>query len=425
VENELAALRLPREPVREGTRRAIVLSGGGARGAYEVGVLRFVFERLAPRLGFVPRFDLYCGTSVGAVHAAHLVAYADDPQAGIRALTEIWRAMSFATVYRFGMSDAFSFSRTLFGFMLGTPAPTEKQPARLHGLLNTTPLEQLVVKNIPWRRLRRNLYTRQAEALTVSATEIATGRTIVFVDNRDRRVPGWTHDTVVVATPARIGPEHALASAAIPFLFPAVRVGGRYFCDGGLRQITPLTPALRLGANRVMVIGLRSRTPDDDSPELRAERERQFLSASFLFGKVLDAFLLDPVDYDLARMRVLNQVLRAGVEQYGSSYLDKINQVVIRERGLGFQVVEDCFVKPSQNIGTIAAHHVARLRRRPAKTWIGGFAFRSLTSGSPEDEADLMSYLLFDGEYASELMELGMQDAERQEADLARFFTMP
>jgi NTE family protein len=376
----------PHEEPREGLRRAIVLSGGGARGAYEAGVLRYIYDELPARLGFVPRLDLYCGTSVGAVHACYLAAHADSPREGVRGLTEIWREMEFATVYRFGVSDALSFSRTVLGFVTGAPADTTDLPERIHGLLNTEPLERMVVQRIPWRRLRRNLRSRLVTALTVSATEIATGRTVVFVDNRERRVPSWTSDEIVIARSTRIGPEHALASAAIPFLFPAVRVGATYFCDGSLRQFAPLAPALRLGANRILVIGLRAATTDEPTT-LLAERERQFLSAGF-----------------------------------GPEHLERINRLVERERGLGFRLVRDCFIRPSRNIGTIAAKHVERMRVSGSLSWIGNAAFRALTRGAPEEEADLMSYLMFDGEYANELLELGRADAAASADELESFF---
>ena len=413
----------PLQERREGRRVGLVLSGGGARGAYEAGVLQHVFGPLARRLGFTPRIDIYAGASVGAVHCCYLAAHADQVDGGTESLHDLWRAMSFSRVYRFGISDALSFGGTLLGSLLGSATESEGHPDRLHGMLNTTPLEQLVIEQIPWRRLRRNVRNGLFDALSVSATEVATGRTVVFVDNLERRVQSWTRDPLQVAVPARISPKHALASAAIPLLFPAVRIGDTYFADGSLRQHTPLTPALRLGANRLLIIGLRAPETKTVDSRVAVERIEQFRSVGYLVGKVLNALLIDRLEYDVAHMRVLNEALRAGVEACGPDHLDHINPQIERERGLGFQIVQECFVRPSEDIGAIAARHVRRLREERQGSWIGNWTFRALTRGAPEDEADFMSYLLFDGGYAQELMELARSDAARAEDELAALFS--
>lgn len=412
---------LPLQEKRVGARPALVLSGGGARGAYETGVLSFVFGRLAERLGFVPRFDVFSGTSVGAVHTCFLAGHATRLQAGVREMVDLWRNMSFGSVYRLGARDLLSFSGTLLGSAFGTSTESRTQADRIHGLLNTTPLERLVVGQIPWRQLRRNVRHGPVDTLCVTATEIASGRTVTFVDNRERQVPSWTRDPLQVAIPSRIGPGHTLASAAIPFLFPAVRVRDTYYCDGGLRQHTPLTPALRLGADRVLVIGLRYTQPTDLRDPLAEERLEQFRSVGFLVGKVLNALLLGRLEYDVAHMRVLNQVLQAGLNVCGEDHLEHITPEVESVRGMGFRMVRDVFVQPSQDIAAIAARHVREMRGK-VPGWFRSLVFRALTRGAPNEEADLMSFLLFDGNYAADLIELGHNDAERVENELAALF---
>ena len=152
-------------------------------------MLYFVYGKLARRLGFLPRIDAFCGSSVGSVHSCYLAAHADRPIQGVSGLVEIWREMAFSTVYSFGMGDALNFTRTLLGSVWGSATESEEHPERLHGLLNTTPLEDLVVKRIPWRRLRRNLHRGIVEHVCVSATEIGTDRTIAVHRQAGRAGP--------------------------------------------------------------------------------------------------------------------------------------------------------------------------------------------------------------------------------------------
>jgi hypothetical protein len=127
----------------------------------------------------------------------------------------------------------------------------------------------------------------------------------------------WLHDPFVVARPTALGPRHALASAAIPFIFPAPRIDGGYFCDGGLRLNTPLAPALRLGADRLLIIGLRHPPTPEEEAALSPHRESNYTSLAYLGGKVLNALLLDHVDYDVDRLRLVNAILDTGVRAYG------------------------------------------------------------------------------------------------------------
>ena len=173
----------------------------------------------------------------------------------------------------------------------------------------------------------------------------------IFIETRDRSLPRWTRDPTIVPRPTRLLPTHALASAAIPVLFPAVRVASTYYADGGLRLNTPLAPALRLGADRVLVVALRQNPQQASEAALAEQRVGDYGSPLFLFGKVLNALLLDHIDTDLARMRVMNEILADGEKAYGPEFLERINEVAGRERGQQFRRIDDVVIRPSADLG--------------------------------------------------------------------------
>ncbi|MHC4608311.1 MAG: patatin-like phospholipase family protein, partial [Planctomycetota bacterium] len=239
-------------------RRAVVFSGGGARGAYEAGVVRYLVEELPRRLGRPVEFDILCGTSVGAIHACFLAATADQgPERGAR-LVDFWSSMRLDQVLPLSARDLIRLPRRLLGVRRIAEAMRDGEaPDRLYGLLDTSELERIVLRAMPWRRIRTNVNAGRVDAVCIAATQIGTGRVVIFMETRERRIQHWTRDPSIVPRPTRLLPTHALASAAIPLLFPAVRVASTYYADGGLRLNTPLAPALRLGADRVLVIALR------------------------------------------------------------------------------------------------------------------------------------------------------------------------
>ncbi len=405
-------------------RRAVVLSGGGARGAYEAGVLRFVLDELPARLGHAPRFDLICGTSVGAIHACYLAATAHQEAKRGEELTRAWQALRLDEMLPVAPGDLFRLPGRLLGLRrIARDLRSGRLPERLYGLVDPRPLERVVLRTIPWRSIRRNVEQGQITALAVAATQISTGRAVVFVENRTRRIPGWTRDPFTVARPARIGPSHALASAAIPILFPAVRVGSTYYADGGLRLNTPLAPALRLGAERVLVIVPRRAHSERIDAELGEARVESYGNPLFLFGKVLDALLLDHIETDLAQMRLLNEILRDGVEAFGDEFLARINAVAKRTRGQGFRLVDDVVVRPGSDLGVLAGQVLQAQGTRQRISPLLRLFLRALPTAEGPVEADLLSYLLFDTEYVSTLVELGWADAKAREEELARFFS--
>jgi len=237
-----------------GIKRAIVLAGGGARGAYEAGVLRFLLEELPRRMGHPPKFDIVCGTSVGAIHACFLGATAEQGTGRGMRLLQLWEHLKVDEVFRFSSSSIISLPRKILGLRRVAQRLREGQrPDRLYGILDTEPLERLVLDSIPWRGIRRNLKAGLIEAVCVATTQVATGRAVVFVEQAHRNLPQWGGQDNIRMQPIRLSPMHALASAAIPMLFPAVRLGARYYADGGLRLNTPLAPALSNGSRATAI----------------------------------------------------------------------------------------------------------------------------------------------------------------------------
>jgi NTE family protein len=405
-------------------KRALVFSGGGARGAYEAGVIHYLLGELPKRLGHPISFDILCGTSVGAVHACFLAATAElDGSRGDR-LVEFWKQMRIEEVLPLSAGDLLRLPRKLLGIRRTAEAFREgKAPERLYGLLNTESLEQLVVRTIPWRGIRDNIRRGYVEAICVAATQVTSGRVAVFVENRDRRLPNWTRDPMVVPRPTRMLPAHALASAAIPLLFPAVRIGRTYYADGGLRLNTPLAPAIRMGADRVLVVALRQDIGRAHKIATDTSHIEDYASPMFLFGKMLNALLLDHLDTDLARMDVMNEILTDGTAAFGSDFIERLNEIAGRERGQQFRKIYDLVIRPSQDLGLLAGEVLSAMPRDSSRSPLFRLAMRNLEGRQRSAEADLLSYLLFDGEFLGPLTDLGYRDARSCESELAAFFS--
>ena len=408
------------------TRRALVLSGGGARGAYEAGVLRYILEAVPRELGRPARFDIISGTSVGAINAGWLAATIDEPTYCHERLWYLWRNLAFQEVVKLSWREIFRNVRRLFDDSPDAGDIDSIRGGRIGGTLDTSYFDRLIHEEVPFSRLARNIERNVVESLTISATDIATSRTTIFVHSRLPQLPPWTRDPRRYPVAGPMTAEKILSSAAIPILFPAVRVGDRWFCDGGLRQNTPLAPAVRMGADRVMVLTLKSRAEVEalhtlDAREAAHPRYR-YPDVWFILGKVLNALLLDPIDYDMAVLQRINGVLKGGCEAYGEDFVDDLNDVVRRHRGKGYRVVEPLMLSPSQNLGRLASDFAAS---RPPEFW-GAPLWRMICARAAEkgsyEESDFLSYLLFDGAFTSQLLELGYHDAQARQDDILRFF---
>jgi NTE family protein len=389
-------------------RVAMILSGGGARGAYEVGVLWYVFDELTRILGGPPRIDILCGTSVGAINGCYLAAHLGDPVLGLRRLVELWSELELTRVLGFGVRQVVSLPRVLLGGGEGS------------GLFDVRPMAELVQREISWRAVSRCLRKNLLRALTVSCTEVDTGRTVVFMQTAPNLTIPAAAPPRTLFRADRIGPQHALASAAIPLLFPPVKLDDELYLDGGLRQNTPIAPALRLGATHIFAIGSSREVAGRVVREAGHHQAVRAPGAPFLLGKVLNAFLLDHVDVDIELLTRINSVIVDGTRAYGPGFLDSLSGEARRRGGQEYRYVNCLRVRPSEDIGRLANEHLrrGRLRGDPILT---KRLFNLLDLGA-EREADLASYLLFDGPFCRRLIEMGRADAQARRDELVEFF---
>ncbi len=319
-------------------------------------------------------------------------------------------------IFRRGWGDLTGLLRWLLG------SPRAGGP---RSLLDAGPLAELVRSVIPWRSLHQGVADGRVLGVTVSATDIETGHTVVFVES-EAHAPPIPRDRAVDWAAVRLTAQHALASAAIPIIFPAVRVAGRVYSDGSLRQNTPIAPALRLGAARVLVVGLRSqrRVSAPRAGRQDAVDQQAFSSPLFLFGKLLDALLLDRVENDLANLRQVNAALHELSRV--SSALPGPVAAALETAGGGLRPVADVFIRPSQDLGMLAAHVLSRPAVKARLTGPAGYLLRRLGEAAGRgDPSDVLSYLLFDAEYNEELMELGERDAAARKDELEQFLAVP
>lgn len=397
-------------------RIGFVLSGGGSRGAYEAGIIHYLRTDLARRLGRHVPIDIVTGTSVGAINAAFLAATMNDPDAQAAQIAAAWRALRIEELISLRAKDILRAVKMVLGGDPPIPAPGS---FRYGGLLDTSGLERFVIRQIPWRGIERNLRGGHLAALSVSATHVGTGHTVVFLSCAEPVPREWSRDPFVRHRSARIGPRHVLASAAIPLLFPAVKIGDEYFTDGGLRQNTPMSPAIRLGADRLLLVSLRH--VSKEPKVIERERVEAYPKPLFLAGKALNALLLDHTEYDLMRMQRINLILEAGQASFGDRFEAMMNRELVRLRGAPLRRIQAVHIRPSEDIGALAAEFVRdgrmRVRGTIARRLIG-----RLSEGEAAHESDLLSYLLFDGDFATELIELGRRDAARKEDELAALF---
>lgn len=395
----------------------IVLAGAAALGAYEAGVLRHVLEDVARDIGRTRVFDIVSGTSAGAINAAAVAAFADEPALGAVRACEAWAGLRLGQVLR---PSALELLRSaLESIELTSRLPRALRTCRARGgLLDPGPIAKVLETALPIERIETHLANRTLGAVAISATHVASGRSTVFYQSADR-IPPWKGDGGVAPIPTTLSRAHVMASAAIPLLFPPVAVAGDLYCDGGLRQLVPLSPGIHLGARRLLVVN-----PLAPAGTAEDEQARRDASASpfYLAGKALNALFVDRTEADLARLEQLTAVLRAGRRQYGPAFEANVNAELASGGHEPLHEVDVLRIEPSGDPAHLAVEYASSREFARRERGLVARVMRCLAEAGATRTGDLLSYLLFDGGFASELTAMGRTDARRQHEQLCSLF---
>ncbi len=362
----------------------LILSGGGARAAYQVGVLR-ALARLLPERAPNP-FDIICGTSSGALNAAVLATEADRLQNGVNSLSEIWGNISSDTVYEPMTGNLFvSVSNLMLSIVAGGAAP------RASAFLDNKPLRKLLKRKLELDKIQRNIDRGLLDALGITTSAYGTGASVSFYQ-AVKGIEDWTGPHRI-GRRCKLGIKHLMASCAIPLLFPAVPIAGQYYCDGAVRQVSPASPALRLGARRLFVVGVSGNRSKAGSDESLTEEPSSYQ----VLGHIMNGAFVDTLENDLDVLRRMNRI--AG--RRGNPG---------RTSGDSRAPVEFLEISPSERVNQLAVDYYDELPKGMAR-YI-----------KQDSSSTMLSLILFEHGYCNRLADLGFHDAMAKEDEIREFF---
>ena len=373
----------------------LVLTGGGARAAYQVGAVRAMAEILGP--GPIP-FDVLAGISAGAINSVVLGCGAEDFGRAAERLQATWAALTPDRVFRTG---ALKLAGTGSRWIRALAAGGLGHGRGINVLLDSSPLRALLAREVPLGRLRRHLRAGRLRGVALSATNYHTGAGISFFEGAADIQP-WTRSSRV-GVRGRLTVDHVMASAAIPLFFPPVRIGRSYYGDGCVRMIYPMSPAIHMGAERLVAISVRYLRPPAETAREQATDVADALPLSEIAGVLLNAVFLDSLDSDLERLLRINETLAL------------IPPERLERSGLRLRPIPALVLRPSQDLGRLAADEYDRF---PAML---RYLLRGIGATGSAGE-DLLSYLAFEPIYVRRAMDLGHSDTMARRAEVEEFF---
>lgn len=376
-------------------KTALILSGGGARAAYQVGVLSAVKDILPP--GAKNPFPIICGTSAGAINALALATHAGSFREAVADLYSIWGNIAIDRIFKTGWWELTKSLARLGGSLFNQGIGRERPVS----LLDNEPLREFLLENVRFSNIQSAIEAGYLEAVAVTALGYTSGESVSFFQGAPH-LQGWRrYRRVGVA--AELTVDHLLASSAIPTIFPTVRINREYFGDGAMRQLAPISPALHLGADSVFVIGVSSnRNPDQWNK--RKLPPRHSPSMAQIIGHMFNSAFIDSLEGDIEHLERINFLL------------SKIDGEVYTESRKKLRPVKTLVISPSKALDKIAGRKVRYLPRSMR------FFMRATGATARGGGAAAASYLLFAKPFCDELMELGYQDAMWERAAIQEFF---
>lgn len=375
-------------------KTALILSGGGARAAYQVGVLQALAEVLPDDCE--NPFPIICGTSAGAINALAIAAHKGNFKSAVNALAYMWQNLDIGQVYLHGWGDIVK-GISYLGLSLFNEGMGRRRPL---SLLDNAPLWNLLGSKINFENLTHSIDSGKLLAVSVSAMGYTSGHSVSFFQGNPA-LQGWSrYRRSGVATQLRL--EHLLASSAIPTIFPAVRINREYFGDGALRQLAPISPALHLGADALFVVGVSG---NRSAPKAnRRVPHRHSPSMGQIIGHLFNSAFVDALEGDLEHMQRMNELLKL------------IPDDVRMKEGIALRPVNNMVISPSYPIDGIAGRNVRYLPKSLR------FFLRAIGATAKGGGATAASYLLFSNEFISELMALGREDTLAEADSIRAFF---